>query len=105
MIRMGTLIFLLVAVVLTVLGAEPEGATVYQKHCESCHSNLEDRPATWNLRHTRGEAFALIEERPDLAPEYIRVVVRQGFKAMPNFRHIDLSDAELEALVLYLTKK
>jgi hypothetical protein len=40
-----------------------------------------------------------------LPPEYIRIVVRHGLRAMPAFVPSDLTDAQLQALTEYLTNK
>jgi len=47
----------------------------------------------------------LLAERTDLAPDYIRHVVRQGVSVMPPFRKTELSDPDLDELVAYLTRK
>ena len=47
---------------------------------------------------------ALLEERTDLAPILIRTVVRSGLFGMPITRKTEISDAELEDIVAYLTR-
>ena len=43
-------------------------------------------------------------ERKDLQPETIQLAVRKGLYVMPFFRKTELSDAELSAIVSYLTR-
>jgi hypothetical protein len=47
---------------------------------------------------------AVLDERTDLVPEFIVVIVRQGVSFMPQFRKTEISDAELDALAAYLTR-
>ena len=53
----------------------------------------------------KGATPALLKERTDLNPAYIKQVVRQGLYVMPFFRKTELSDADLNAIVAYLTRK
>jgi hypothetical protein len=46
---------------------------------------------------------AVLEERTDLKPEFIRVVVRQGVALMPALRKTEVTDVQLDALIAYLT--
>lgn len=41
----------------------------------------------------------------DLSPDYVRLVVSSGLRAMPAFRPTDLSDAELDALAAFVQKE
>ena len=51
----------------------------------------------------KGEIPAVLEERTDLLPEFIRVVVRGGLFGMPISRKTEISDADLEDIIAYLT--
>ncbi|MEP7246622.1 MAG: cytochrome c, partial [Gammaproteobacteria bacterium] len=46
---------------------------------------------------------ALLEARTNLAPEYIRQVVRNGIMGMPRITRAELSNSELQAVVSYLS--
>jgi len=92
----------LLGAALSAAGAEPDGKEVFDRHCIHCHGPGSE-PGTLQLARTRGEERALLTERNDLAPEYIQAVVRNGLKSMPPFVPSDLTDAQLEALVQYLT--
>ena len=60
-------------------------------------------PGTIQLKQSRGADKAVIINRDDLAPEYLRQLVRTGFAGMPNFRRTEISDPELESLIEFLT--
>jgi hypothetical protein len=47
---------------------------------------------------------AVLDQRSDLVPEFIEVIVRQGISFMPQFRKTEVSDADLQALTAYLTR-
>jgi len=52
----------------------------------------------------KGAKPAMLEERTDLTPQFIKIFVRNGVSVMPRFRKTELSDADLEALSAYLTR-
>lgn len=85
--------------------ADSAGEAVFQRHCVHCHGPGDETPGTLQLRVTRGEQYALLAERDDLAPEYVEYVVRHGLRAMPAFVPADLTDEQLEQLKAYLTGK
>jgi (+)-pinoresinol hydroxylase len=82
--------------------AETSGKEVFDHYCVYCHG-AGDRPATMQLKRTRGPDRALLQDRSDLAPAYIKLVVRHGLKSMPPFTPSDLTDAKLDALIRFLT--
>jgi mono/diheme cytochrome c family protein len=82
--------------------ADLTGKEVFYRHCVHCHGAGDDMTGTRQLARTRGEDKALLTERDDLPAEYIRMIVRQGLKAMPAFVPSDLTDAQLQALAEYL---
>jgi hypothetical protein len=53
----------------------------------------------------KGSKPALLEERTDLTPELVRFYVRHGSGVMPFFRKTEVSDADLDALAAYLSRK
>ena len=53
----------------------------------------------------QGKEPALLADRTDLAPDYIKLIVRHGVSVMPPFRKTELSDAELDDVVAYLTRR
>lgn len=89
-----------------------QGKQVYDYWCLPCHGpglglpGFDGLPGTQQLRlKYRGTDISpLLEERTDLVPEFVKVIVRQGVSFMPQFRKTEISDAELDALAAYLTR-
>jgi len=82
---------------------EPHGYVAFQRACAVCHGS-GPAPGTRALRAKyQGKRPALLEQRRDLAPDYVRFIVRHGITVMPPFRKTELSDADLDAIVAYLT--
>lgn len=89
------------------------GKEVYDRWCWGCHEALPGRfgmvnpPAgTFRLQQRyNGAVPAALEERTDLSPDLIRLVVRKGINMMPPARKTEISDAQLEAVITYLTRK
>ena len=52
----------------------------------------------------QGALAAALEERTDLTSEFISFYVRRGVGGMPFFRKTEISDADLAALGVYLSK-
>jgi mono/diheme cytochrome c family protein len=85
---------------------QPPGYVQFQMACSVCHGTGPGKPGTRALAAKyKGATPALLEERTDLNPAYIKQVVRQGLYVMPFFRKTELSDADLNAIVTYLTRK
>jgi (+)-pinoresinol hydroxylase len=85
---------------------QPPGYALFQMACAVCHGSGPGKPGTRALAAKyKGATPALLEERTDLAPAYIKQVVRQGLYVMPFFRKTELSDADLNAIATYLTRK
>ena len=42
-------------------------------------------------------------DRDNLPPDYVKLVVREGFKLMPPFRPSEIDDAQLDLLTDYIT--
>jgi mono/diheme cytochrome c family protein len=89
-----------------------QGKQVYNYWCLPCHGTglglpgFAELPGTQQLRiKYRDTAISpLLEERTDLVPEFVKVIVRQGVSFMPQFRKTEISDAELDALAAYLAR-
>jgi mono/diheme cytochrome c family protein len=110
------------ALVLLVAGASPvfaqtpaddakveKGRTVYEYWCAPCHSSGRGNPGTAALAakyKTRQPPIpALLTERTDLTPQSIRFFVRQGVSVMAPFRKTEITDADLDALSVFLTTR
>jgi mono/diheme cytochrome c family protein len=85
---------------------QPRGYVQFQMSCAVCHGSGPGKPGSRALAAKyKGSVPALLEERSDLEAAYIKQVVRQGLYVMPLFRKTELSDAELDAIAAYLTRK
>ena len=88
------------------------GKQVYDYWCAPCHGpglglpGFDGLPGTQQLRiKYRGtDVSPLLEERTDLVPDFVKVIVRQGVSFMPQFRKTEISDADLEALAAFLAR-
>jgi mono/diheme cytochrome c family protein len=89
-----------------------EGKRVYDYWCLPCHGpglglpGFGALPGTQQLgiKYRGTEISPLLEDRTDLVPEFVKVIVRQGVSFMPQFRKTEISDAELDALAAYLAR-
>lgn len=83
-----------------------KGHQVFRKWCAPCHApGIRNYPGTVAL-HTKyqGKIPAALEQRTDLMAEMITYYVRHGVSVMPFFRKTEVGDADLEALIAYLTR-
>jgi (+)-pinoresinol hydroxylase len=88
------------------------GKQVYDYWCLPCHGpglglpGFAELPGTQQLRikYRDGAVSPLLEERTDLVPDFVKVIVRQGVSFMPQFRKTEISDADLDALAAYLAR-
>ena len=82
------------------------GNDVYQYWCATCHGRGPGNPGTTALSAKYKKALpGVLEDRTDLTPQAVRFHVRNGTSIMPLFRKTEVSDADLEAIVLYLTRR
>jgi mono/diheme cytochrome c family protein len=83
------------------------GAAVFNNWCSACHSrDVRNAPGTTSLQFKyQGKVPAALEDRRDLRPEAITLFVRQGVATMLFSRKTEVSDADLDALVAYLTRQ
>jgi mono/diheme cytochrome c family protein len=85
---------------------QPRGYVSFQLSCAVCHGSGPGKPGTRALAAKyKGAEPALLEERTDLKPDYVRYVVRHGVSVMPFFRKTELSDGDLDAIAAYLSRK
>jgi (+)-pinoresinol hydroxylase len=80
-----------------------KGHKVYDKWCFPCHGTGLGKPGTDALA-ARGQKPAVLEERTDLTGPAIKTFVRHGVLFMPMLRKTEVSDADLDAIVAYLTR-
>lgn len=82
---------------------EQQGKRVFDHICVYCHG-----PGVWGtnrLAKRYDKDHALLESRTDLSPQAIRTIVRVGVGSMPPMRRTEVSDADLDAVAAYLTRK
>jgi mono/diheme cytochrome c family protein len=80
------------------------GKALFASHCAYCHAAGPGHAGTMRLTEARGAAKAVLEERTDLDPAYVRLVVRQGLVEMPPWRRTEIDDAALQQIAAYLTR-
>ena len=93
--------------------SEKNGKAVFGKWCAPCHGAEAPKsgmfvngalPGTAALAvKYQGKVPAVLEQRTDLKPAYIKTVVRHGLYGMPITRKTEVSDAELDDVAAYLT--
>jgi mono/diheme cytochrome c family protein len=90
--------------------ADPEhGKQVFSIWCAGCHEPLPGRgyspPAGSYVLEQRyhGTLPSALEQRTDLTAAYIKTMVRNGRNMMPQTRQTEVSNADLDDLVAYLT--
>jgi mono/diheme cytochrome c family protein len=94
--------------------SEKSGKVVFDRWCAPCHGAIAPKrgmlgegalPGTAALTvKYQGKVPAVLEQRTDLKPAYIKTVVRHGLFGMPITRKTEISDAELDQVVAYLTE-
>ena len=94
--------------------SETHGKAVFDKWCTPCHGAVAPKNVMFGngaLAGTsalavkyKGKLPAVLEQRTDLTSALIKTVVRHGLFGMPITRKTEVSDAELEDVVAYLTR-
>jgi mono/diheme cytochrome c family protein len=94
--------------------SEKNGKVVYDKWCAPCHGAQAPKtgmfasgalPGTLALSlKYQGKLPAVLDQRTDLTPALIKSVVRHGLYGMPITRKTEVSDAELNDVIAYLTR-
>jgi mono/diheme cytochrome c family protein len=85
--------------------ASERGKQVYDKWCTPCHGAGEGKPGTISAAAIyKGSKPAVLAERSDLTAAGIKTAVRSGVYIMPRFRKTEVSDAELDGIIAYLTR-
>lgn len=107
-----TLGLLLLAVSVGAAASEPapdgvdtrprSGEKTWKLFCEGCHKPGTEGPGTRVLAARLGWDKAPLKGRQDLAPDYVKHVVRRGLIEMAPLRPTDITDEELDALIAYL---
>ena len=85
------------------LADEDPGKKVFDHICVHCHG-----PGFWGtlrLAKRYDQDHALLESHTDLSAQAIKTMVRAGVGSMPPMRRTEVSDADLDAVAAYLTRK
>ena len=53
----------------------------------------------------KGAKPAVLAERTDLTADGIKTAVRKGMFIMPRFRKTEVTDADLQTIIAYLTRR
>ena len=80
------------------------GKVIFDLHCAGCHKPGNAYAATKQLAIVRGKDLAVIRQRKDLVPVYIKHIVRDGLLEMPPFRPTDINTVELDNLANYIVE-
>ncbi len=82
--------------------ARSAGGKIFVKWCSDCHSTATGPGSVALQRKYQGAIPAILEQRNDLTPDYVKLMVRHGISFMPSFRKTEISDADLALLGAYL---
>lgn len=85
------------------LGSKDEGERLFGQECAFCH--VGKATGTMMLRRRLGKDQAELVKRADLDADYVKAVVRNGLMNMPAFSRVELTDAELDRIAAYLSRK
>lgn len=81
-----------------------QGRVIFEARCGMCHQ--KGGTGTFMLGRRLGAQNALLADRKmKLDATYVKHVVRNGVVSMPRITRAEVSDAELDAIVSYLTRK
>jgi mono/diheme cytochrome c family protein len=76
------------------------GKALYEEKCSLCHE--KDAIGSAILAKRLGAVKSVLADRSDLAPLYVKSIVRQGIGGMPFFTKVELTDKQLDAIAVYL---
>lgn len=80
-----------------------DGKGLFDLYCIACHGAGPGHPGTMRLEERLSADQAPLLNRDNLPSEYVKLVVREGFKLMPPFRPSEITDAQLDLLTAYIT--
>lgn len=85
------------------LGSQDEGERLFGQECAFCH--VGSSTGTMMLGRRLGKEQAELVKRTDLDPDFVKGAVRNGLMNMPPFSRVELTDAELDKIATYLSRK
>jgi mono/diheme cytochrome c family protein len=80
-----------------------DGKDLYQHRCGMCHQGI-GMAVSLLSRRPGDTSNGLLEQRKDLAAEFVTTVTRTGIGNMPRIPRGEVSDPEMKAIATYLAK-
>ena len=80
-----------------------DGKALFELYCIGCHGAGPGNPGTQRLEERLSADQAPLLGRDNLQPDYVKLVVREGFKLMPPFRPSEITDEQLDLMTDYIT--
>jgi len=82
-----------------------QGREVFMARCEYCHGQGLQKGGTMALQgRYQGAVPAVLDQRTNLTPEYIRAVVRTNTNGMSPIRITEVDEQQLDAVIAYLMR-
>ena len=91
-----------IAAVMFGSGSSDQGEGLFGGECAFCP--VRESTGALMLGRRLGKENADLTKRKDLEADYVKAVVRNGLVNMPPFSRVELTDAELDAIAVYLTR-
>lgn len=91
-----------IAAVMFGSGSSDQGEALFGRECAFCH--VGKSTGALMLGRRLGKENADLTKRTDLEADYVKAVVRNGLVNMPPFSRVELTDAEVDAIAVYLTR-
>ena len=91
-----------IAAVMFGSGSSDQGEALFGRECAFCH--VGKSTGALMLGRRLGKDNADLTKRTDLEADYVKAVIRNGLVNMPPFSRVELTDAELDAIAVYLTR-
>ncbi len=82
---------------------KPDGKALYRERCGMCHQTI-GMAVNLLARRPGDTSKGLLEERKDLAAEFVFTVARAGIGNMPRIARGEVSDDQLAAIANYLSR-
>lgn len=86
----------------TAAAADLDGKTLFKQKCAMCHDGAG--MGTGLLGRRMDPKVAELEKREDLSAAFVTAAARSGILNMPNITRGDVSDPEMQAIALYLSR-
>lgn len=85
-------------------GAGPQrtDAQEFEAKCALCHGKVGT--GTMMLERRLGKDSSVLAQRTDLQGGYVEAVVRHGIGSMPAITRVEVTDAQLAAIIRHLTR-